>query len=121
VLDKPSRPHGSFKTRYDVPDRRSAREVLRQTAEREAEMGDTPDPREPYVDMLSTPGWELALKYVILPYVQRVRKSLLKQVDLPDPERQRLHGSLYTLEHIIEELYKRAQESVPGWVASEFR
>jgi hypothetical protein len=95
--------------------------MLRQTNARETETGDIPDPREPYADMLGTSGWDLALKYVILPYVARVRGALLKQADLTMEERARLVGSLTTVEHLVTELYKRAEEQVPVGVAESFR
>lgn len=121
MLDKPLRTHGSFKTKYDVPQRVRPEHLLRQVNEHQNETGDIPDPREPYVDMLSSTGWDLTLKFVLIPYVAKIRQALLKQVGLPDEERHRLQGSLATLERFIEELYKRAQEKLPDWVAREFR
>ncbi|MDE2098152.1 MAG: hypothetical protein KGL39_12935 [Patescibacteria group bacterium] len=121
MLDRPPRPHGSFKTKYDVPERKPPAQLLRHVTEQHIEAGDVPDPREPYVDMLSSVGWDLAMRFVVLPYVGKIRQALLKQVGLPDEERHRLQGSLATIERLVEELYKRAQEKVPEGVASAFR
>ena len=137
--DKPLRAHGAFMTRYDVPQReRYTFEVDESGRPHTAtgastgrsrgqapqpppfETGDTPDPREPYADLLASSGWDMTVRFVILPYAKRVRQALLKHADLSEGERQRLVGALTTLEHIVEELYKRADEKPPGWVVETF-
>lgn len=120
---RPSRPFGSFKTRYDVPANRAPRpeDMLRPTNARETETGDIPDPKEPYFDMLCSTGWNLTIKYVLMPYLSRLRGALLKQTDLTTEERARLVGSLTTCEYLVTELYKRAGEQVPVGVADSFR
>lgn len=109
----------SFAPRYDVPQR--GHTDIRFPKENEAEAGPQIDQREPFVDLLLTEGFREYVRLVVLPYVSDVRKALLNSAELDEKQRQRLVGSLHTTKHLITQVFTRAGEPVPEWLARQFQ
>lgn len=108
----------NFYTRYAVPERPGSDVRFNGT---HAESGPTQDEREPFVELLLGEGFKEVVRLIILPYVRDLRKALLRSADMPENQRQRLIGSLSTIEHIVTQIFQRAGEPLPEWLANQFK
>lgn len=110
----------NFRTIYDVPQNRPKQPDIRFGAA-VAEAGPPVDEREPFVDLLLSDGFKEAMRLVILPYLRDLRQALLRKSNMNEVERARYIGSLFTLEHIVTQIFKRAGEEVPAWLTAQFK
>ncbi|MDE2100966.1 MAG: hypothetical protein KGL39_27215 [Patescibacteria group bacterium] len=117
----PGRPYGSYKTRYAIPSRKDPEERLRDASDGSIETGDIPDPSEPYLELISSTGWELTWRFVLEPFIDELRASLLNSTSLSPEERARQQGGLFALGEVLKRLYTRAGEKVPVGVEKAFK
>lgn len=108
----------NYKTIYDVPQRPNADIRF---GDKVAEAGPKVDECEPFVDLLLSDGFKEAMRLVILPYIKDLRAALLRKTTMDETERARFIGSIYTIEHIVTQIFKRAGEEVPAWLQAQFK
>ena len=76
--------------------------------------------REPYVELVESQAFEIAIRTVFVPVIKKLRLALIHRFDLPDDGRQRNIGFLYFFHMVLDELYKRANMEMPDELKREF-
>lgn len=83
--------------------------------------GLTAEAQEPYIDLVESAGWNLAIRAVFIPIIRKLRRELLHNDNLPEKSRLRDQGFLYFLALTLKELYSRAgEDNMPDALRKEF-
>lgn len=74
---------------------------------------------EPYLDLVSSQGWNDAMKYIVIPILGKIKRELLKDLRLSEGTRIGDIRTIALFGAIIEAVYKRSGQEMPGWIRSE--
>lgn len=74
---------------------------------------------EPYVDLVSSAGWNETLQRIVIPLLHKIRHELLKDINLDAGRRQGDIRAIALIGLIITETYRRSGEQMPEWIRRE--